>query len=116
MLWRKGPAPEALWRSVDEDFVLGACSRRVIGFLNRGGDDIWTVFDDDARPLDTFADLDEAKAALWHSHRSHHENECTSPRTESHAHRPAGGAAMMSLSPPTAATIEPHRPIRPASW
>ena len=43
------PSADISWKSFEDDFILGACSRRIFGFAHRGADGEWSAFDDDAR-------------------------------------------------------------------
>lgn len=70
------------WKSIEDDFVLGACTRRIIGFAHRGDDGRWSAFDDDARPVGAFARLDDAKAVLGRIHGETHDTGCAAAPSE----------------------------------
>lgn len=91
MFGSKDATPQASWKRVDDDFVLGACSRRLFGYLSRDAEGVWTAFDDDARSVAVSPDLPEAKAALWDDHGSVHAGECEPP-VGKWWHRPIRGA------------------------
>ncbi|WP_022880526.1 hypothetical protein [Microbacterium sp. B19] len=73
--------PEITWKSIEGDFLLGACSRRIFGYATRGAQGSWSAFDDEARPLGVFADLAATKSALWRAHREGHDAVCAAPET-----------------------------------
>lgn len=81
-------AAEVTWKAIEDDFVLGACTRRILGYASRGVDRVWTAFDDDARPLGRFVRLPDAKTALWTAHRDAHDRVCTKPHDRSAPRRP----------------------------
>jgi len=70
---------EITWKSIEGDFLLGACSRRIFGYATRGAEGSWSAFDDEARPLGVSADVDDAKRALWRAHRDGHDAVCDAP-------------------------------------
>lgn len=72
-----GVAPS--WKHVEDDFVLGACSRRIIGFAARGDDGRWTAFDHESEPIGDFAHAADAKHAVHAGHVEMHETDCASP-------------------------------------
>lgn len=70
------PPPQATWKKVEDDFVLGACTYRLFGFMSRGADGIWTAFDDDSEPLGSFVDQRDGMAVLWTHHEPEHLATC----------------------------------------
>lgn len=76
---QSGIAPS--WKPIEDDFLLGACSRHIIGFATRGPDRRWSAFDEHSRPIGEFTALDLAKAAIRASHDEAHAIECSSPRS-----------------------------------
>lgn len=108
------PSADISWKSFEDDFILGACSRRIFGFAHRGADGEWSAFDDDARILGAYPDLDAVKAVLWHMHRETHDTSCATapmPRTG----RPAG---IDESRPHRVAVFEPpaRGDVSPGSW
>jgi len=79
MFGRSGWTPQPSWKPVDDDFVLGACSRRLFGYISRASEGTWQAFDDGAEPVGGALDLNDAKAALWMSHRDAHRVDCAHP-------------------------------------
>ncbi|MFZ8758494.1 hypothetical protein ACO03V_13840 [Microbacterium sp. HMH0099] len=67
------------WKTSEDDFVLGACARRIVGFAALAPDGRWSAFDDESQPLGDLAILDEAKARIWGAHRTTHDRTCASP-------------------------------------
>lgn len=65
-----------VWKAIEDDFVLGACSRRIVGFATRNPEGQWAAFDGDSMPLASFDALADAKAALWNAHRAEHARAC----------------------------------------
>lgn len=66
----------ARWTYVEDDFVLGSCSRRLIGYIAETADGTWEVFNDDAQMIGAFDALGLAQDGLWATHRPVHLNEC----------------------------------------
>lgn len=64
------------WKPVQDDFQLGACPRRLFGYLSRDHDGTWTAFTEDAEPIIASTDLHGARAALWEWHQLVHEAAC----------------------------------------
>ncbi len=101
--------PEVTWKVIEGDFVLGACARRIFGYASRSTDGSWSAFDDEARPIGTFAEPSHARAALWQAHREAHDTTCAAPldtRPRRTAHR--GSVPLAETSDRVAA--------HPASW
>ncbi|SDO27889.1 hypothetical protein SAMN04487848_0167 [Microbacterium sp. ru370.1] len=69
-------APRPTWKRVEDDFVMGACSRRIFGFASRGDGQIWAAFDDQSQPLGSFDGLADAQNAMWEKHRTFHARVC----------------------------------------
>lgn len=67
------------WRAIEDDFVLGACARRIVGFAARGADGQWSAFDDESQPLGEFPTLRSAQESIWQAHSTTHEVSCSSP-------------------------------------
>lgn len=65
------------WKTVEDDFVLGACAHRLFGFLTSAPDGTWTAFDEDAESIGTFEDQRDARKALWSRHEPAHVKGCT---------------------------------------
>lgn len=70
-----GSAPRPTWKQVEDDFVMGACSRRIFGFASQGGR-IWTAFDDQSQLLGSFDRLADAQRAIWVKHQALHARVC----------------------------------------
>lgn len=110
-------APEVAWKSIEDDFVLGVCARRVFGYATRGVDARWVAFDSDAQVIGTYARLTDAEAALWRTHRDDHHAVCAPAMHDrlarhSAASRSTSGASQLE----GAVTTSPRPPIRPGSW
>lgn len=67
-----------VWNQMEEDFVLGACPHRIIGFATLSADGQWGAFDGDSAPIAWFGALEDAKSALRDAHRGDHARECES--------------------------------------
>ncbi|MFV9424946.1 hypothetical protein [Microbacterium sp. S1037] len=65
-----------VWTSIEDDFLIGACSHRIVGFVTLGRDERWDAFDGDSAPLASFDALSDAKVALWDAHNAEHAREC----------------------------------------
>ncbi|MCT2086185.1 hypothetical protein M3D75_08680 [Microbacterium enclense] len=94
---------------IEGDFVLGACAQRIFGYASRATDGSWSAFDDEARPIGTFADPSHAKAALWQAHHEAHDTTCAAPLdTRPRRAAPRRSAPLSETSDRVAA--------HPASW
>ncbi|MGC0369666.1 hypothetical protein [Microbacterium sp. SLBN-111] len=102
---------EITWKSIDGDFLLGSCSRRIFGYATRSARGSWSAFDDEARPLGVFADVEDAKRALWRAHREGHEAVCTAP-PEILSRRGEKTRAMRASAEERSRTVA----AQPASW
>lgn len=69
-------APRPTWKRVEDDFVMGACSRRIFGFASRGDGQTWTAFDDQSQTLGSFDRLADAQEAMWEKHQALHPRVC----------------------------------------
>lgn len=67
------------WKLIDDDFALGACPRRIIGFASRGTDGRWTAFDGESHPIGEADSVVAAEHAIWAAHAEAHETECAAP-------------------------------------
>lgn len=76
MFVRIGSAPRPTWKRVADDFVMGACSRRIFGFASRGDGQTWTAFDDQSQSLGSFDRLADAQEAMWVKHQALHSRVC----------------------------------------
>jgi hypothetical protein len=103
--------PEITWKSIEGDFLLGTCSRRIFGYATRSPEGSWAAFDDGARPLGVFADVEDAKRALWRAHREGHDAVCSAP-PEILPRR----APRTIASRPSAAELSRTVAAQPASW
>ncbi|MDU0344565.1 hypothetical protein RWH44_02500 [Microbacterium sp. KSW2-29] len=73
-LRRSAKAPT--WKQVEDDFVMGACSRRLFGYISRDLDGVWTAFDEEARVVAAGPDLADVAEALWAGHLAAHDEQC----------------------------------------
>jgi hypothetical protein len=100
---------DVTWKSIEGDFLLGTCSRRIFGFATRSADGTWSAFDDESRSLGVFATVDDVKSLLWQSHRQTHDTACAAP-----IERHSRSTPVERPSP----APEPSRnaKVRPRSW
>ncbi|MDU0366207.1 hypothetical protein RWH45_03200 [Microbacterium sp. KSW4-17] len=64
------------WKRVEDDFVMGACSRRLFGYVSRDPEGVWSAFDEEARVVAAGVDLREVSEALWAHHLATHDDHC----------------------------------------
>lgn len=103
--------PEITWKSIEDDFLLGTCSRRIFGYATRSPEGSWSAFDDEARPLGVFTDVEDAKRALWRAHADDHATVCAAP-PEILPRRAERTRAMRHSAAERSRTVAAH----PASW
>lgn len=99
--------PEITWKSIEGDFLLGACSRRIFGYATRITEGSWSAFDDEARPLGVFADLTDAKSALWRAHRDGHDTVCAAPETRGRRGERTGATQASDRERPRTVAVPP---------
>ena len=102
---------DVTWKSIEGDFLLGTCSRRIFGYASRSADGLWSAFDDEARSLGTFTTVEDMKSLLWRSHRQTHDTACV-PSAERH---PRNDPVAHS-SPLPAPEPSRNSEVRPRSW
>lgn len=67
------------WLQVDDDLLLGMCSRQMIGYISVDPAGGWVAFDEVPTMIDSSSDLAEAKAHVWHAHQPSHATRCLAP-------------------------------------
>lgn len=68
------------WKHVEDDFVIGACTRQIFGYMSSTGGGIWAAFDNDAEPVGMFTNERDAREALCASHEPAHAKHCVGVR------------------------------------
>lgn len=110
-------APEVAWKSIEDDFVLGVCSRRVFGYATRDVDGRWVAFNSDAQVIGAFVRLTDAEAALWRTHHDEHDTVCAQGANDRSARHSAALRQTSATSQPEGASgITPRATVRPGSW
>lgn len=87
------------WKRVEDDFVMGACSRRLFGYVSRGSDGAWSAFDEEARLVATGNDLRVVSHALWTHHVTAHDDHCAPAGEDPWWRRPIRAARARRFTP-----------------
>ncbi|MBN9212768.1 MAG: hypothetical protein BGO45_00075 [Microbacterium sp. 71-36] len=64
------------WKNVEDDFVMGVCSRGLFGYISRDPEGVWTAFDHDAQAVASAPDLPAVSKTLWSRHLPIHQQQC----------------------------------------
>ncbi|WP_154096265.1 hypothetical protein [Microbacterium testaceum] len=68
------------WERVADDFVIGACTRQIFGYMSLTAGGTWAAFDNDAEPVGMLTNERDAREALCASQESAHAQHCVKVR------------------------------------
>lgn len=64
------------WKHIEDDFVIGACTRRFLGYMSSTAGGILAAFDNDAEPVGILNNERDAREALCASNEPAHAKHC----------------------------------------